>query len=146
MLIRCFRSNQVFLYMKKICSKCNAEKESSEFYQTKSKGTGQAYCKICFNKYVSQRWINKKIKAIKYLGSKCNDCPISFPEYPYVVFDFHHLDPTQKDFDWHQLRLRSETIFIKELNKCILLCSNCHRVRHHNLFVPLTGIEPVSNH
>lgn len=118
---------------KKICTKCNTEKPSSEFYQTKSKRKGQAYCKRCFNDYVMNRWIKRKIDAIIYLGSKCKNCEIAYPDYPYVVFDFHHLDPKQKDFDWDQLKLQSKETIFNELNKCILLCSNCHRIKHHEI-------------
>ena len=73
--------------------------------------------------------------AIKYKGSKCNDCEIYFPDYPYVIFDFHHLNPKEKDFDWSKLKLRSESNIKLELDKCVLLCSNCHRIRHHNSFL-----------
>lgn len=124
--------------MKKICSKCKAEKDISEFYK-KDKTYYHAYCKECFNDYCSQRWIAKKIEAIKYLGSKCNNCSVSYPNYPYVVFDFHHLDPTIKQFDWDKMKLQSEKNLFKELDKCILLCSNCHRIIH---YVHPEGFEP----
>lgn len=49
----------------------------------------------------------------------------------YVIFDFHHLNPSEKDVDWSKLRLKSDESIKNELNKCVLLCSNCHRKRHH---------------
>lgn len=126
----------------KFCPKCETDKPLSEFYK-KTKNHYQTYCKPCFNEYCSERWINKKIESIKYLGSKCNHCPISFPIYPYVVFDFHHLDPSIKQFNWDKMKLQTQETIFKELDKCILLCANCHRVIHH---VPPTGIEPVTKH
>jgi hypothetical protein len=66
------------------------------------------------------------------MGSSCVDCGISYPNTHYSVFDFHHLDPSEKDVDWSKLRLRSWDKIVKELSKCVLLCSNCHRIRHSN--------------
>ena len=122
----------------KFCPKCNSHKPLSQFYK-KTKTTYNTYCKKCFNNYCSERWILRKIEAIKYLGSKCNNCTVSFPSYPYVVFDFHHLDPKIKQFDWNKMKLQSQDTIFKELNKCILLCANCHRIKHH---VHPEGFEP----
>jgi 5-methylcytosine-specific restriction endonuclease McrA len=48
------------------------------------------------------------------------------------ALDFHHLDPSQKDF---QISQYSGNNFISyemavELSKCILLCKNCHSEVH----------------
>jgi hypothetical protein len=116
----------------KICTSCNEEKSVTEFYQQNDRPSKQSKCKVCFNKYCSERWIKTKIKAIEYKGGKCLDCSNSYPKSPYVIFDFHHRDPSQKDVEWTHLRKRSWDKIIKELDKCDLLCSNCHRIRHHN--------------
>ena len=113
----------------KVCSSCNEKKTLTEFYSTKNKT--QALCKKCFNVYCVNRWVQKKIDAITYKGGKCTDCSITYPEQPYVIFDFHHLVPSEKDVDWTKLRLKSDESIKKELDKCVLLCSNCHRKRHH---------------
>jgi len=84
---------------KKLCITCNEEKLLSDFYVTKNRKSGQSKCKECFNKYCVQRWVQRKIYGIKYLGSTCVDCGKSYPEQPYVIFDFHHLNPTKKDVD-----------------------------------------------
>lgn len=116
----------------KECSVCNEKKSLSEFY-SRSARNNKPYdrCKKCFNNYVSKRWISKKIDSIIYKGSQCLDCGISYPSEPYVIFEFHHRDPSQKDVDWSKLRLRTDGKIKKELDKCDLLCSNCHRKRHH---------------
>jgi hypothetical protein len=114
----------------KICSKCNTEKSVSEFHSNPSRNTS-AYCKKCFNGYCMDRWTQRKIDALEYKGNKCEDCTISYPEYPYVIFDFHHLDPTKKSFSWTKMRLVTQKVLNKELDKCALLCSNCHRIRHY---------------
>lgn len=116
----------------KICSCCQEEKELSEFYFQKDRKNGASKCKVCHNKYCIERWVNRKKESIKYKGSECIDCGKSYPSEPYVIFDFHHLNPNEKDVDWGKLRLRSWNKIKNELDKCVLLCSNCHRKRHHN--------------
>lgn len=121
----------------KICPHCKQTKNDTEFYirnYLKSKKLS-SWCKNCICEKTVQESINKKIKAIIYLGSKCVDCSISFPSTPYVVFDFHHLDPTIKDSAWKKTRLLSWDKVLIELAKCVLLCSNCHRLRHHNEYI-----------
>jgi hypothetical protein len=115
----------------KVCNKCNQNKDIVEFYSRGKSKKLQSMCKSCFNTYCTERWRQRKINSIIYKGSECVDCHIKFPNEPYVIFDFHHLDPTQKDVDWSKLRLMSETKIKSELDKCDLLCSNCHRKRHH---------------
>ena len=126
----------------KICPNCNKEKDISEFYKKNDRKNGSSSCKSCFTEYCTNRLIKKKIDAILYKGSKCNDCSFSYPDYPYVIFDFHHKDPNLKEFDWSKLRLRSKDTIIRELDKCDLLCSNCHRIRHYKQQVAPEGIEP----
>ena len=132
-MVSLFYTIQIFINMNtKICTTCNLDKPLDEFYNQTDRKNGSSSCKTCFNIYCGQRWIRTKIKALEYLGSKCLDCSNSYPNQPYVIFDFHHRDPTQKDVMWDHLRKRSWDKIIIELDKCDLLCSNCHRIRHHN--------------
>ena len=67
--------------------------------------------------------------AVDYKGGKCQDCEGVFPN---CCYDFHHLDPTQKDYHIAPLlNARGFEASKEELDKCVLLCSNCHRIRHH---------------
>lgn len=113
---------------KKKCSECKNIFDVSMFYKKKDKY--QPYCKTCFNQICTQRWIDRKIWAIQYKGSNCVDCNLSYPSTPYPVFEFHHLDPSEKDLDWSKIRLTSKDKMKSELDKCVLLCANCHRIRH----------------
>lgn len=62
----------------------------------------------------------------------------------YAALDFHHAEPKSKEYDWNKLRLRSWHSIETELDKCILLCSNCHHEHHSpNLMVATAGIEPA---
>lgn len=109
----------------KHCTKCGTEKQEKDFY---SKGkTLQSYCKACFNAYCVKRWTQIKVETVEDFGGKCKDCNNT---YPYQVFEFHHLDPKEKDYDWSKIRLMSPAKRKSELSKCVMLCANCHRIRH----------------
>lgn len=68
-----------------------------------------------------------KIKLVEYKGGKCEKCG-----YKKCInaMEFHHEDPNEKDFtvsgkSWSFERLK------KEVDKCILVCSNCHKEIHY---------------
>ena len=78
----------------------------------------------------TQRRSRKRLEAIQRFGDECYDCK---QEYPSYVYDFHHLDPTQKrhmDSNRGLNFTMSDKNIQEELDKCIMLCSNCHRIRH----------------
>ena len=59
---------------------------------------------------------------VLYISKMCN-----IP----VIFDFHHRNPEKKEFVWAKMKLKSDEKILSELDKCDLLCSNCHRKGHH---------------
>ena len=69
----------------------------------------------------------RKQQAIALLGGRCVDCGEPFIDHP-EVFDFDHARGT-KQFNIGQLFQSSWTKLAKELKKCDLVCSNCHRIR-----------------
>lgn len=77
---------------------------------------------------VLERVRNNKKKAVEYLGGKCCDCGGIF--HP-SVYDFHHRDPSEKEDHPEKTLHRSWDKILFEIDKCDLLCSNCHRLRHH---------------
>jgi hypothetical protein len=77
-----------------------------------------------------QRWINRKHKAIDYKGGKCIRC--GYNKY-YGALDFHHRDPSEKEANWNKIRLWSWDKVLQELDKCDLVCRNCHAEIHHEL-------------
>ena len=113
----------------KKCSVCQAMKLLDDFYH--SRGYPGSACKSCQNNRTRGLAQSIKEKAVTYKGGRCEDCKHSFPV---CVYDFHHLDPSQKDFKisgqgvrhikWDKIK--------RELDKCALLCSNCHRLRHYD--------------
>ena len=48
-----------------------------------------------------------------------------------LALEFHHIDSTQKDKDYSNYKTSFDKLK-PELDKCILLCSNCHREHHEN--------------
>ncbi len=115
----------------KKCTRCKIEKPTYDFYPQKTHNKGvMSFCKSCFNKLCIQRWIQRKIDTINYKGSQCYRCKLHIDNSHYAVFEFHHRDPSIKDVSWNKLRLKSwEKIFL-ELEKCDLVCANCHRIIH----------------
>ncbi|AGR47851.1 putative HNH endonuclease [Sinorhizobium phage phiM7] len=66
---------------------------------------------------------------VQAMGGKCQICSYDKSNN---VLEFHHLDPSQKDFSFGKARASpvSWSTTVNELKKCILLCSNCHREVH----------------
>lgn len=79
-----------------------------------------------------QRRQKLKIRAVDYLGGKCVHC--SVVDHP-CIYDFHHLDPEQKDFHIGAKLMKCDfdAVIKPELDKCVLLCSPCHRKVHMGL-------------
>lgn len=47
------------------------------------------------------------------------------------VYDFHHINREEKDKNISTLINLSLDAFWEEINKCELLCANCHRMEHN---------------
>lgn len=88
--------------------------------------------KVQQNTYHSQtlRAFSRKLKFVEQLGGGCSKCGYS---ENLAVLDFHHKDPSTKSFslDARKLSNTKESELLKELVKCELLCSNCHREEHY---------------
>ena len=74
----------------------------------------------------------RKDLAIEYMGGRCVDCVEDGRDglFHRVVYHFHHIDPTKKEFTPTDLLCSPWETLTKELDKCVLLCSNCHCLRH----------------
>lgn len=81
--------------------------------------------------YTNKRHNETKVRAINYLGGKCQMCGL-ISQYP-EVYDFHHKNPELKEFKLGSLMSCKWAKVQEELNKCELLCSNCHRIKHNSL-------------
>lgn len=72
----------------------------------------------------------KKLRAVAYKGGKCRICP-----YDRCVgaLQFHHLDPKKKDFHISRAGAWAWSRLVKELDKCLLVCANCHAEIHDGM-------------
>jgi len=110
----------------RICSECNRELPKDRFWK-RTKNLYQSRCKDCLYEYQQKRRTLLKNDAIKYKGGKCVICGYNKCN---EALDFHHLNPDKKDFNISHIKSRTLNSLISELDKCILLCSNCHRELH----------------
>jgi hypothetical protein len=81
--------------------------------------------KTAKNKKVAKEWF-MELKATK----SCVQCGQSH----IATLDFHHTNPAKEDKKLHRLLSegQSKIRILKEIDKCVVLCSNCHRIHHHN--------------
>jgi hypothetical protein len=133
------------------CSKCKVEKQESDFPKDKSSSTGySSSCKLCNREYYhkNKEYLLAKMKAryngrggkerqrevyrerkqrcIDYKGGVCATCG----EMPHPsAMDFHHVDPSTKSFSIG-FGSKSFDKIKEELDKCVMLCANCHRQLH----------------
>lgn len=96
-----------------------------------AKNAKRLRCKKCSVEAVSKRRKELKQKAIVLKGGSCQKCG-----YNKCVdaLQFHHRNPSEKEFSisanrhvisWEKLKI--------ELEKCDLLCANCHAEEHFKL-------------
>lgn len=72
----------------------------------------------------------KRLYFFDYSGRYCKICGFDSFENPWMM-DYHHKDPKMKDFNiGHKLKQGSFETLKEEVDKCDLLCSNCHRSHH----------------
>jgi predicted HNH restriction endonuclease len=125
-------------YIRK-CRECGLEAHTEDelylFANDKELPYGRKnFCRVCHSKDATnrdrKRRVSNREKMLEYLGGeyKCKDCGITNSYYG--MFDWHHLEPSRKSERPSRLLTRKWETLKKELDKCIFLCSNCHRLRH----------------
>ena len=123
---------KTYEYPQNCCNSCRA-KYDTKYYKTEtSRKTDREY----YRNVVREKRASIKQMAIEYLGGKCNRCGIE--DECVAIFDFHHRDPALKEGHveavlkrhWKDMILAKD--ITDELDKCELLCSNCHRKVHAN--------------
>lgn len=91
---------------------------------------GRRRCIKCASACVQKRREKLKQMSIEYKGGNCQMCGYKKCSN---AMEFHHLNPLEKDFALSHRGLTRSWDKIKiELDKCILLCANCHREIHAN--------------
>jgi hypothetical protein len=137
----------VYNKLMKICRKCEKEKPFIDFNKrTRSKDGYNAFCKQCNKEYLQQHYKDNKqyyfdksknnrdkvMQIVReYKAKPCCDCKI---EYPYYVMDFDHRE--NKEFNISEACKNFGLAKIeKEIEKCDVVCSNCHRERTHKRYI-----------
>ena len=114
----------------KICTKCGKELPLTDFHwRNKAKGIKRSECKYCHNDYMNQK--NAQNREIVH-SLKQNSCCAKCGEKRWYVLDYHHINPENKIKTVAKLMVHSSTdTTLKEIDKCILLCKNCHAEFHY---------------
>jgi hypothetical protein len=128
------------------CCKCKTHQPEEKFsWRNKELGKRRDVCKECHRAYLKEHYQKNKekymskSKAYKQMTrgwvrelkakSVCERCGENHP----ATLDFHHKDPTKKDGSIYKMAQQwSIARLKKEIEKCIILCSNCHRKHHWN--------------
>ena len=100
-----------------ICKLCG---HSFKDYQKR----GRTRCGSCNTKI---RRYRAKAAAIKCLGGKCANCGWQGNQ---AALQFHHTTSKTKDFVLGNVANKNWDVIKMELKKCILLCANCHAIKH----------------
>lgn len=133
--------------MEKIkCNKCGEWKFVENFSKSNKKRGYHSWCKSCVKEYDSKRYkikrkdlLEKRNKRLKLINEwciksknklKCENCG----EEHVSCLEFHHLNEEQKDFNISTAVKMGYSIerLKNEMDKCVVLCSNCHRKLHYN--------------
>ena len=134
--------------MTKICSRCKKELSVENFFkQPDGKYGVTSKCRTCSaflqkeyinnnrdkhrttrRKYENKRNLQGKQKAIEYKGGKCSVCG-----YAKCInaLEFHHINPGEKGLSISSSGYKNWKKIQAELDKCILVCANCHREIHY---------------
>lgn len=103
----------------RVCTYCG-----KSFELNRNKGNKGNICSSC---RTAIRRTKLKKEAVEYLGGKCQICGY---DKCIAALDFHHKDPKEKEFILGEMSRYSKDKIIQELDKCMLLCANCHRELH----------------
>ena len=107
--------------MKTKCERCERQYEYN-----RSNGHRKHICNSCNVTLFRKR---RKEKCVEYKGGKCELCGYN---KCIASLQFHHKDPSKKDFGLSQNGMpRSWDKCKNELDKCVLVCANCHFELHY---------------
>lgn len=114
------------------CSTCNIKlnKENGALRTDRKGEKFYPNCKKCSAVILKEKRKKQKQKFVEYKGKCCANCGY---DKNAKALELHHLDPTVKQYNPSNLSNVSLDKAKKEIDKCILLCSNCHREEHQKI-------------
>lgn len=132
----------------KVCLSCFEEKPITDFkWASIPKQLRATRCRECFRDierhYKPRRRVVNQTRKAEIIsrfkeGKRCLFCEENTP----VCLDFHHTDPSTKETTLANLIHRGYSIerIEREVKKCVLICSNCHRKVHAGLLTVPTDV------
>ena len=147
----------------KICDTCKTSKNLLAFNKNRAKKDGlNSICKEC-SKLRSRKYykenrekhikvirtrnilLQKRIKSCinKIKNAGCQTCS----ERSFCCIDFHHINEEERENHISAMAHYCSLKKLKEeIEKCCLLCANCHRKFHNNelIFVPVAITKEIS--
>lgn len=129
----------------KVCTRCDKEKDIEEFlFRNKDKGTRHSACSECYKdirkesyERTKQTTLNRNKRNTEKKKEWFNDykanlsCEKCGEDHP-ACLEFHHLNPTTKDKNVAEMiNTYSQKKIQEEIDKCSVLCANCHRKEHY---------------
>lgn len=141
----------------RICGSCGLDRPE-DFFNFKTKGKRQGYCRECSRLYSRNYYrdnkerfsadiLARKKRMVAENKASLNDIKSSLGcaacgEREPCCLDFHHLESDSKEFSIASGRHYCLDRLLREVAKCAVLCSNCHRKLHFgvDLKVELTAI------
>lgn len=146
MAVRAVKYSEGYLW----CGKCEEYKEVKAFYKSNMQPSNfgyRYYCKVCEydkegqSEYYKERSRKLKQSYVDMLGGQCVIC--GYNRTP-AALDFHHVEPETKKYNIATIsnnKLKEQDV-LEEINKCCLLCANCHREYESGyLCVEFTKVE-----
>jgi hypothetical protein len=106
-----------------MCPRC----KSRPRLKTREKPNGSGYCNVCLSEWQKERAKRIKEEVDEIKSRPCADCGVQYPPH---VMDFDHIGD-DKAFNISRMYSHSREAIMKEIQKCEVVCSNCHRIRTH---------------
>lgn len=119
------KNNEEKLMQEKECLLCG-----QKFRPKTSSANQRTCCYDCMPDGTQLRRGDFLAKIKKRRGGKCERCGYNTC---LKALEFHHLDPSKKDFTISNDHFKLKDA-IEESKKCVLICANCHRELHDNLW------------
>jgi hypothetical protein len=117
---------------KRFCPRCKDSHPLQNFYNRRGKPYSSVYCKTCTASQSIERQRKFKEKCVEYKGGKCELCGYN---KCIAALEFHHMDPEKKNFTISMVKsYKMNEEILQELDKCIIVCANCHRETHHSAY------------
>lgn len=84
-------------------------------------------CRNCAAERMTTNPSALKVEAVRYGGGCCQLC--GYGECVGAL-EFHHMDPVGKSYEIGRVSVNNLSLIMDELDKCVLVCSNCHCLQH----------------